>query len=915
MTMQTLADFRNRHSGNRDVIVCGCGESLNLLAQPEPFVTIGVNDVGRKFDPTYLVVVNPRHQFSGDRFQYVASSRAQHLFTQLELGIEHPGIVRFQLGRYGGTGFTDPNVLHYTRNSPYVAICLAVHMGARRIGVLGVDFTDHHFFSRSGTHPLARRLAQIDGEYARLAAACRNNGIEIMNLSPTSRLTSLPFMTLDDFRREGPADRAFVPMPTARPKRRVFFVNYRFASCGDVFATGLAHAAETLGIDHASAWWDDAALPAKVRAFGPDLVLVVHGRKAAARWRRELREWKSAVWLLDEPYEVDDTARWSSTFDGVFVADAATRDRHQRSAYLPTCYDPSLHRLAGTERPYAVGFVGGASPFRERMLAALATGGHLSYVVGGPWRTRVLNARCRAASVSPVEASRLYQRTQIVVNVFRDQHHFNRLRTPATSLNPRIYEAVACGALVVSEWRPEIDAVVPELPTFRSEQELVALVERLLADPDERERIRTTCAARLAPHTYAQRLRTVMETMIDAAGRTTTPPVSDAVVPHGWTLCGPVELRVKEDALALEHQVPPAPGSERGLVTHEPHERIALSFDAWIPSEACFVAKVHQTSRDDQSTNSYHLYCDSSGSYVARHHHVLGRVIVPRDRWTRLALTCADGLVALSCDGATVLRAYDRMLRSGYAVLSVKRGAVSVRGIEVATPEVPVDGPDPIASHHLYGDVRPTPPRVSIVTTVYDRVECLERCLRSVNALAYKNIEQIVVSDAPPPQVTAAIASAVRAHDRGHLRYFNLAQRHENWGIAPAEVGLRRSTGELVCFLSDDNGYTPEHVGTLLNALDRDPGLGFVYSSCRYAGRLVLSHPVPAPARIDLGQPMFRRELFARFFDNRLPFDMMAWDWALINSLVQQGVRWQHVNVPSFIFRLAAYPHLIASGT
>ena len=42
------------------VLVCGCGESLNELEHPERFVTIRVNDVGRRFQPDYLVVVNPR---------------------------------------------------------------------------------------------------------------------------------------------------------------------------------------------------------------------------------------------------------------------------------------------------------------------------------------------------------------------------------------------------------------------------------------------------------------------------------------------------------------------------------------------------------------------------------------------------------------------------------------------------------------------------------------------------------------------------------------------------------------------------------------------------------------------------------------------------------------------------------------
>ncbi|MGH8477125.1 MAG: hypothetical protein ACRER2_15365 [Methylococcales bacterium] len=95
-----LPGFRNLHAGET-LVVCGCGASLKDFRPPGNLITIGVNDVGRLFDPTYLVVLNNRQQFSGDRFRHVEQSRAQAIFTQLDLGIRHPHIVRFRLGRYG----------------------------------------------------------------------------------------------------------------------------------------------------------------------------------------------------------------------------------------------------------------------------------------------------------------------------------------------------------------------------------------------------------------------------------------------------------------------------------------------------------------------------------------------------------------------------------------------------------------------------------------------------------------------------------------------------------------------------------------------------------------------------------------------------------------------------------------------
>jgi hypothetical protein len=195
-------DFRGYHSGGT-LLVCGCGSSLSQLLGPQRLITIGVNDVGRLFDPDYLVVLNPRQQFTGDRFHYVEQSRAKAIFTQLDLGISHPHLVRFRLGRRGGTDVSDLNSLPYTRNSPYLALCLAVYMGARRIGLIGVDFTDNHFFAATGRHSLAGEFAQIDREYRQLQESCSRRGVEILNLSRESRLTAFPKIAQEDFMQAG----------------------------------------------------------------------------------------------------------------------------------------------------------------------------------------------------------------------------------------------------------------------------------------------------------------------------------------------------------------------------------------------------------------------------------------------------------------------------------------------------------------------------------------------------------------------------------------------------------------------------------------------------------------------------------------------------------------------------------------
>jgi glycosyltransferase involved in cell wall biosynthesis len=193
-----FSDYKDIHK-DRSFIVCGCGRSLSQLQLPSSSVVIGVNDVGRLFQPDYLVVLNPQNQFAGNRFQYVKESRAKAIFSQLNLPLKKAPLVRFKLGQYSGTDWRNSTSLPFTRNSPYVAVCLAAFMGAKKIGLLGVDFDDHHFFAKTGKHPLAHTLAKIDSEYACLAKSLQKHGIELANLSETSRLQKVKKIPIRDF--------------------------------------------------------------------------------------------------------------------------------------------------------------------------------------------------------------------------------------------------------------------------------------------------------------------------------------------------------------------------------------------------------------------------------------------------------------------------------------------------------------------------------------------------------------------------------------------------------------------------------------------------------------------------------------------------------------------------------------------
>jgi hypothetical protein len=195
--MIELGSILNKHKGS-NIIVCGCGESATLLVEPHRNITIGVNDIQRLFSPNYLVVVNDKVSFSQQRWSFIESTQAQVIFTHLRgMKVDDARKCVITLGRYGACELDKP-AIDYTSNSPYIAVILAYKMGAKNIGLLGVDFTPNHFFAKTGDHPLSKKAGTISNEYVQLHRALANKNVGFYNLSPVSKIM-IPKMHLDDF--------------------------------------------------------------------------------------------------------------------------------------------------------------------------------------------------------------------------------------------------------------------------------------------------------------------------------------------------------------------------------------------------------------------------------------------------------------------------------------------------------------------------------------------------------------------------------------------------------------------------------------------------------------------------------------------------------------------------------------------
>ena len=165
-------------------------------------ITIGVNDAGTKVWCKYLVVVNEPKTFKWDRWPSVRMNNSDFVFTHLsDLPIDNPEGRRIvvNLGKYEGLDLDNYGSIDYTTNSPYMAIVIAYQMGARKIALVGVDFTLNHFFAETGSHVIMREIERVKDQYSKLGKALTGKGIKIGNLSQTSLIESWPKMTLEQF--------------------------------------------------------------------------------------------------------------------------------------------------------------------------------------------------------------------------------------------------------------------------------------------------------------------------------------------------------------------------------------------------------------------------------------------------------------------------------------------------------------------------------------------------------------------------------------------------------------------------------------------------------------------------------------------------------------------------------------------
>lgn len=187
--------------------------------------------------------------------------------------------------------------------------------------------------------------------------------------------------------------------------------------------------------------------------------------------------------------------------------------------------------------------------------------------------------------------------------------------------------------------------------------------------------------------------------------------------------------------------------------------------------------------------------------------------------------------------------------------------------------------------------------RVSIITATYNRPKLLKRAIKSVLAQSVQDWELIIVDDCSPTDEAKLL---VDGFNDPRIRYIRLEENSGHDG-KPKNIGLKEAVGEYVCFLDDDDEYTPDFLKVLATYATQS-GKDVVYGDYLIDGKVGWSVDFSA---VKLAQfnyiamvvVMCRRDILLKIggFDEAVP---KFKDWNLWLRVHKAGGTFLHVPIP-----------------
>ena len=118
-------------------------------------------------------------------------------------------------------------------------------------------------------------------------------------------------------------------------------------------------------------------------------------------------------------------------------------------------------------------------------------------------------------------------------------------------------------------------------------------------------------------------------------------------------------------------------------------------------------------------------------------------------------------------------------------------------------------------------------PFFSVITATYKRGNRIRPTIGSVLDQTEQDFEYLVVGDG----CTDETESVVRSFGSDKIRWLNLPENRGNQSFANNH-GIEAARGEWICYLGHDDIWSPDHLRSVRNLIEREPSLDFAIAGC-----------------------------------------------------------------------------------
>lgn len=256
---------------------------------------------------------------------------------------------------------------------------------------------------------------------------------------------------------------------------------------------------------------------------GPRIAVITGGHRITADTIVKMKGLGIAtvLWTIDSPANFQPILDAASSYDHIFCQGTEAIPLLEASGitgarWLPMACDPSLHHpvaVPDSEKAryaHEVAFVGSFYPSRTALFESIA---HLDLAVWGPGWDRLdkrspLKKCIRGLHTVPLEWLKIYSSAGIVLAPhYQDPQH----RFPVHQASPRIFEAMACGAFVLTDNQRDVFALFKDgehLVRFEDTPDFVHKIYYYLDHFDARMKIAEKGRQEvIRRHTYIHRIQ------------------------------------------------------------------------------------------------------------------------------------------------------------------------------------------------------------------------------------------------------------------------------------------------------------------------------------------------------------------------------------------------------------------------